>query len=90
MNKPLDETATISRAEIEDFLFREADLLDSWKLDDWLGLMTDDAAYYVPPNDKPDGDHRQALESRLEANSAAAIAADSVVRSPVAVGRRAC
>ena len=61
MNKPLDETATISRAEIEDFLFREADLLDSWKLDDWLGLMTDDAAYYVPPNDKPDGDHRFTL-----------------------------
>ena len=61
MNKPLYETATISRAEIEDFLFREADLLDSWKLDDWLGLMTDDATYYVPPNDKPDGDHRFTL-----------------------------
>ena len=61
MNKPLDEAATVSRAEIEDFLYREADLLDSWKLDDWLALMTEDAAYYVPPNDKPDADHRFTL-----------------------------
>jgi p-cumate 2,3-dioxygenase subunit beta len=50
-----------SRAEVEDFLFREADLLDNWKLDEWLGLMTEDAAYYVPPNDKPDADHRSTL-----------------------------
>ena len=50
-----------SRAEVEDFLFREADLLDNWKLDEWLGLMTEDAAYYVPPNDKPDADHRFTL-----------------------------
>jgi p-cumate 2,3-dioxygenase subunit beta len=61
VNKPLDEAATVSRAEIEDFLYREADLLDSWKLDDWLALMTEDAAYYVPPNDKPDADHRFTL-----------------------------
>jgi p-cumate 2,3-dioxygenase beta subunit len=51
----------VSRAEIEDFLFREAELLDTWKLDDWLALMAEDAAYYVPPNDKPDADHRFTL-----------------------------
>ena len=61
MNKPLDEATTVSRAEIEDFLYAEADLLDNWKLDDWLALLTDDAAYYVPPNDKPDADHRFTL-----------------------------
>jgi p-cumate 2,3-dioxygenase subunit beta len=61
MNKPLDGAATVSRAEIEDLLFHEADLLDNWKLDDWLTLLTDDAAYYVPPNDKPDADHRATL-----------------------------
>jgi len=55
MNKPLDPAATVTRAEVEDFLFHEADLLDNWKLDDWLGLLTDSAEYYVPPNDKPDG-----------------------------------
>jgi p-cumate 2,3-dioxygenase beta subunit len=53
--------AAVSRAEIEDFLFHEADLLDNWRLDEWLSLMTDDAAYYVPPNDRPDADHRFTL-----------------------------
>jgi p-cumate 2,3-dioxygenase subunit beta len=59
VNKPPGET--VSRTEIEDFLFHEADLLDAWKLDEWLTLLTDDAAYYVPPNDKPDADHRFTL-----------------------------
>ena len=61
MNKPLNETNTVSRAEIEDLLYAEADLLDAWKLDDWLTLLTDDATYHVPPNDKPDADHRTTL-----------------------------
>jgi len=51
----------ISRADVEDFLYREAALLDEWKLEEWLGLLTDDATYYVPPNDHPDGDHRTTL-----------------------------
>lgn len=51
----------ISRAEVEDFLYREAALLDEWKLEEWLTLLTDDAAYYVPPNDHPEGDHRTTL-----------------------------
>lgn len=59
MNTPLADA--VSRAEIEDLFYHEAELLDAWKLDDWLALMTDDAAYYVPPNDKPDADHRFAL-----------------------------
>jgi p-cumate 2,3-dioxygenase beta subunit len=51
----------LSRAEIEDFLFHEAALLDGWQLENWLKLLTEDAAYYVPPNDKPDSDHRDTL-----------------------------
>ena len=51
----------VTRAEVEDFLYHEADLLDRWRLDDWLKLLTDDASYYVPPNDKPDADHRYTL-----------------------------
>jgi len=51
----------VTRAEAEDFLYREAALLDEWKLDEWETLLTDDAAYYVPPNDLPDGDHRSTL-----------------------------
>lgn len=53
--------ATVTRAEVEDFLYREAALLDAWRLDEWLELLTEDAAYYVPPNDRPDGDHRDTL-----------------------------
>jgi p-cumate 2,3-dioxygenase subunit beta len=59
MNKIV--AATVSRAEVEDLFYHEADLLDSWRLDDWLALLTDDASYYVPPNDKPDADSRFAL-----------------------------
>ena len=51
----------VTRAEVEDFLYREAALLDEWKLDEWEALLTDDASYYVPPNDQPDGDHRATL-----------------------------
>jgi Small subunit of phenylpropionate dioxygenase len=47
----------ITRAEVEDFLYHEAALLDEWKLNEWQELLTDDAAYYVPPNDQLDGDH---------------------------------
>jgi p-cumate 2,3-dioxygenase beta subunit len=61
VNQPLDPGAIATRQEVEDLLYREADLLDSWKLDDWLALLTDDASYYVPPNDKPGADHRFTL-----------------------------
>ena len=51
----------VSRADIEDFLFREAELLDGWKLDEWQALLDVDASYYVPPTDKPDADHHDTL-----------------------------
>jgi p-cumate 2,3-dioxygenase beta subunit len=61
MNKPLDPASTVTRAEVEDFFYYEADLLDRWRLDEWLTLLTDNASYFVPPNDKPDADHRFTL-----------------------------
>jgi p-cumate 2,3-dioxygenase beta subunit len=51
----------VTRAEVEDFLYREAALLDEWKLKEWEALLTDDATYYVPPNDQLEGDHRSTL-----------------------------
>src|SRR5262249_53923539 len=54
-------TAAITRAEVEDFLYHEAALLDGWQLDDWLALMTDDAVYRVPSNDQPDADPKDTL-----------------------------
>jgi p-cumate 2,3-dioxygenase beta subunit len=51
----------LTRAEAEDFLFMEADLLDEWKLDAWLLLLTEDAEYFVPSNDALQGSHRSSL-----------------------------
>lgn len=44
------------RALVEEFLFREAALLDEWRLDEWVDLFTDDARYVVPSTDLPEGD----------------------------------
>jgi p-cumate 2,3-dioxygenase subunit beta len=44
---------SVSRADVEDFLFNEADLLDQWRLPEWLTLFTDDAKYEVPCTDLP-------------------------------------
>ena len=52
---------SVTRAEVEDFLFHEAALLDSWKLKEWEDLLTDDATYYVPPNDELEGDYKNTL-----------------------------
>jgi len=52
---------TIDRREIEDFLYHEAQLLDEWRLDEWLALLTDDATYRVPSNDAPDADPANTL-----------------------------
>ncbi|MCY3794662.1 MAG: aromatic-ring-hydroxylating dioxygenase subunit beta [Gammaproteobacteria bacterium] len=54
------------RSRVEDFLFKEAALLDEWRLDEWrldewLGLLTEDARYVVPTTDLPDGDPQRDL-----------------------------
>ena len=41
-------TTEITRSDVEEFLYREAALLDRWQLDAWLALFTDDAIYHVP------------------------------------------
>jgi p-cumate 2,3-dioxygenase beta subunit len=51
----------MNRADAEDFLYREAALLDEWRLDDWLGLYAADCRYVVPATDLPDGDPRVTL-----------------------------
>jgi p-cumate 2,3-dioxygenase subunit beta len=51
----------VSRREIEDFLYAEAALLDEWRLQEWLELLTDDATYQVPPTDRPQGDPTSTL-----------------------------
>jgi len=57
----MSEAESVTRQQVEDFLYEEAALLDSWRLDDWLALMTDDAVYRVPSNDRPDADPKDTL-----------------------------
>ena len=61
MTAPVAAKDLVTRAEVEDFLYHEAALLDEWRLDAWQELLTDDACYYVPSNDQPESDHRRAL-----------------------------
>jgi 3-phenylpropionate/cinnamic acid dioxygenase small subunit len=36
------------KQEVEDFLYREADLLDQRRFKDWLDLLADDIVYFMP------------------------------------------
>ena len=56
-----NSAAQITRAQVEDFLYEEAALLDAWQLDDWLALLCEDAIYRVPPNDRPGNDAKDTL-----------------------------
>jgi p-cumate 2,3-dioxygenase beta subunit len=53
--------AQVTRGHVEDFLYHEAALLDAWLLDDWLALLTGDARYQVPSNDRPAADPANTL-----------------------------
>jgi p-cumate 2,3-dioxygenase subunit beta len=46
----------LDRSAVEDFLYREAALLDAWDLDGWFALFARTLRYVVPCNDTPDGD----------------------------------
>ena len=54
-------TEAVTRGQVEEFLYEEAALLDAWKLDEWLALLTEDATYRVPSNDRPEADPRGTL-----------------------------
>ncbi|MFZ2178040.1 MAG: aromatic-ring-hydroxylating dioxygenase subunit beta [Rhodococcus sp. (in: high G+C Gram-positive bacteria)] len=46
----------VTRSQVEDLLYLEAELLDDWNLDTWLSLYTEDCRYVVPCNDTPEAD----------------------------------
>jgi p-cumate 2,3-dioxygenase subunit beta len=55
-------TASLAtRLEVEDFLYREANILDEWRLDDWLELWADEGEYIVPATDDPKGTPENSL-----------------------------
>ena len=45
------------RTEVEQFLFREARLLDERRWDDWLALWAEGATYRIPTRSTPEPDH---------------------------------
>jgi p-cumate 2,3-dioxygenase subunit beta len=49
------------RADVERFLFDEAELLDSWRLDEWVELFTEDAVNHIPALDDPNRDPAQSV-----------------------------
>lgn len=61
--------------EVEAFLYREAELLDAWRLDEWLALTTQDFVYEIPSTDAESGDlskelgfvrdNRERIEARV-------------------------
>jgi 3-phenylpropionate/cinnamic acid dioxygenase small subunit len=48
MNPSEQLARLLLRQEIEDFLYREAELLDERRYEDWLGLLADDIRYWMP------------------------------------------
>ena len=53
-------TTELTRSDVEDFLFDEAELLSAWRWDDWLALFVEGARYEIPTFDARDLDGRVA------------------------------
>lgn len=51
----------ITRQEIEEFLYHEAELLDEWKLVEWAALFSTDGSYIIPPIGNPDANTNTSL-----------------------------
>ena len=48
-------------AAVAEFLYHEADLLDSRRYEDWLALYTEDAIYWIPQGDETDHVHHVSI-----------------------------
>ncbi|MEZ5226293.1 MAG: aromatic-ring-hydroxylating dioxygenase subunit beta [Acidimicrobiales bacterium] len=53
--------STHLRSEVEEFLYLDAELLDTWQLRDWFANFTPAAHYRIPTTDRPGGDARTDL-----------------------------
>jgi 3-phenylpropionate/cinnamic acid dioxygenase small subunit len=47
----------VRTADVAEFLYREAELLDARRLEEWLELFTPDATYWIPQGDDSDPVH---------------------------------
>ena len=63
--EPAGLARLLLRDEIERFLYREADLLDERRYEEWLELLSDDVHYWMPmrrnvPRDEPEREYTRA------------------------------
>ena len=54
-----DLAGLLLRHEVQDFLYREAELLDERRYEEWLDLFTDDARYFMPMRRNVPHDERE-------------------------------
>ncbi|MBV7485820.1 3-phenylpropionate/cinnamic acid dioxygenase subunit beta [Bordetella sp. BOR01] len=47
-HEPAAMQRLLLRLEVEEFLYREADLIDTRRFDDWLATLADDLSYFMP------------------------------------------
>jgi 3-phenylpropionate/cinnamic acid dioxygenase small subunit len=60
MTRPVSDLQTISLLiDVEQFLYREAELLDEYRLDEWLTLFADDLHYWIPLRKNVSHDKRE-------------------------------
>ena len=50
---------TLSRSEAEDLLYREARLLDDRRFQEWLAMLDENAAYWIPCNGEGSDPNRE-------------------------------
>lgn len=55
------EVTPALQLEVEQFLYREARLLDTWDLERWAELFTEDAMYLIPSAGNPAGEPSNSL-----------------------------
>ena len=85
-----DLRSTVTRdvlVDIEQFLFEEAELLDQWRLHEWLDLFAPEGYYEIPATDRPDGDPTRDLflvhDDRFLASLASIELVDTALRDRI-------
>ncbi len=51
----------LSRTEAEDFIYREARLLDERRFEEWLDLFTEDGLYWIPMDENADPENEPSV-----------------------------
>ena len=51
----------VTRQRFEDFLYKEAEILDEWEMQAWAALFSAEGTYEIPPIGNPDADFKKSL-----------------------------